>query len=248
MNLTSSPSLLPLRPLHSRRPRSGIAFTLVELLVVMGIIGVLVAIVVPLIPSIMRSNTMNQNVSTVSGVLEQAREAAVAQNTYVWVAFTTPVSGQPANGIWVATFQSQDGTETGINTSTTSTPNWTNTATIPGTNLQLQSKMKNLPGVQIQATSALADSLSTNLPTVLPTSLQTNLQWNVAPNSLTQGYTAADVFSQAIEFTPDGEAHTGSANAYNYIQFGLVPTIGSTTNSAAFSVSKITGHATVYRQ
>lgn len=247
MNLTSSPSLSSLRPLHARRPCSGVAFTLVELLVVMGIIGILAAIVVPLIPSIMRSNTMNQNVSTLSGVLEQAREAAVAQNTYVWVTFTTPVSGLPANGIWVATFQSQDGTETGINTSTTTTPSWANTVSIPSTNLALQSKMRNLPGIQLEAVSSSMGNFTTNLPTVLPTSLQTNLQWSVAPNAVTPGYTPADVFSQAIEFTPDGEAHIGSSNSYNYIQFGIVPTVGSTTNCAAFSVSKITGHATVYR-
>ena len=245
MHSTSSSSRTSVPLARWSRPHAEVAFTLVELLVVMGIIAILTAIAVPLLPAMMRSNQMNQNISNLSGVLEQAREAAVAQNTYVWVAFTSPSSGSPSDGIWVATFQSNDGTETGVNTSTSSSPSWTNTASIPGANLQVQSKLKNLPGAQIVASSGLPVSITTNFPTVLTTSLQTNLAWTVAQAGFTDLTNAT--FTQAIEFTPSGEAHTGLSASYNYVQFGLTATTGSTADSAGFSVSKTTGHTSVYR-
>jgi prepilin-type N-terminal cleavage/methylation domain-containing protein len=220
-------------------------FTLIELLVVLGIMAILVAIVSPLVPSLFRANQLDSSVNTLSGILEEAREAATGGNTYIWVAFTNPVLGSPAKGIWVSTVQSLDGTETNVNTSAPTTPVW-GAITVPSTsypNLRLHSKLQNLPGVDIVSSTTLSATLTAKAPTTSITQLAP-VAWTVT--TLANAMAGSGVsFVYAIEFTPNGEAHVPiwSSN----IQFGLQPTIGSTTNSVLFNVSRLTGKTTVYR-
>jgi prepilin-type N-terminal cleavage/methylation domain-containing protein len=244
-------------------------FTLVELLVVLGVMAIILAIVSPLVPSLLRANQFDSNVNTLSGVLEEAREAATAGNTYIWVAFTDPVAAAPGNGIWVATIQSQDGTDSGINSGTATVPNWQTALTFPGTTFLLHSKVQNLPGVEIIgdpaagaltlstingniAASATAKTPQGPIPPayVAGISIQGGLGWTVSTlaNVNTGGATAGN-FNHAIEFTPNGEAHVQAWNAN--IQFGVVPTVGTgaaqTNNAALFNISRLTGKTTVYR-
>jgi prepilin-type N-terminal cleavage/methylation domain-containing protein len=225
------------------KPRSG--FSLVELLVVLAIIAILVAVVAPLVPSLLRANQLDSSVNTLAGILEEARESATAGNTYIWVAFTNPPPGSPYKGIWVATLQSLDGTETNVNTSTTTTPVW-GSITIPSTaapNIQIHSTLQNLQGVQLVS--------STTLPTLMakgPAAAQVTqlaaVSWTVTTLANTSAGPGVS-FQYAIEFTPNGEAHVPTWNSN--IQFGLVPSVGPTTNSVLFNVSRLTGKTTVYR-
>jgi len=244
------PRSTPLKSVHS--------FTLVELLVVIAIITILAAISVPVIGSLMRSNQIDQSVSSLTGILEQARSAATSGNTYVWVAFTTNASSSPSSGIWTATIQSQDGTEGAVNTSASPTSNYWTTVTVPGTsNLQLLNKIQNLPGVQMNnvvsgGTTPSPWSTFTQTvggstpPTTSITSLSQGLTWSIPSLSSTAG--AGMAFTTAIEFTPDGEAHTSASTWYNNIQFGLTPSVGtSTNNSVLINVGRLTGKTTVYR-
>ncbi len=82
--LSSNRIMSPLDPYFTarRKFRASPSFTLVEMLVVLGIIAILSAIAVPLIPALMRSNTLDSNVQTLTGILEQARETAISGNTY----------------------------------------------------------------------------------------------------------------------------------------------------------------------
>jgi prepilin-type N-terminal cleavage/methylation domain-containing protein len=220
-------------------------FTLVELLVVMALIVILSAIAVPLIPSLLKANQLDSSVNTLSGILEQARETAISANTFIWVAFTDAPANSPT-GTWVATIQSKDGTES---PSTTVTSPWTTTPiTIPGNNLQLLSKIQNLGGVKIVDANSppLPASLVAKAP-ASPTTLfePAGMQWTVTPLQNT-GVGAGVYFTHAFEFTPNGEAHVPTWNGN--IQFGLVPTIGSTSNAVLFNVSRLTGKTTVLRQ
>jgi prepilin-type N-terminal cleavage/methylation domain-containing protein len=226
----------------------GRAFTLVELLTVLTIIGILSAITVPLIPLLLKGNQLDSSVNTLSGILEQARETAISANTYVWMAFTDAPANSPT-GTWVATIQSQDGTETGINTSVTSTPVWNTTITVPGNNLQLLSKLQNLPGVKIVNYNdpTMTSSLTSQAPTSTTTTgifFTTALQWTVTPLQNTSAGSGI-YFTHALEFTPNGEAHVPTWKSN--IQFGLIPTMGSTVNAVLFNVSRLTGKLTVYR-
>jgi len=262
-----NPLLTPPAPPRTEQRRIPIgsqkSFTLVELLTVMVVIALLVGLAAPLIPSLLRGNQMNSSVATLNGIMEQAREAALSQNTYVWVAFTS-TNSLPANGIWVATLESQDGTESPVNANAglPVAPSWASTLSVPGTsNLQLLTKTQNLPGVQLVDVSALSPTVTnvaaaagifTNSSTTL---YETNaMKWTVFANQYAEGYTTkngaastnAGYFVKAIEFTPDGEAHTATSTWYNNIQFGLVPSTSGQTNSlymtnAAFiNVSRLT--------
>ncbi len=232
------------------RSSSRHGFSLVELLVVLAIIAILIAITSPLIPSLLRANQLDSSVTTLSGILEEAREAATSGNTFVWVAFTNASATSPQKGIWVATLQSNDGTETNINTGTPTAPVWAS-ITVPSSaasNIQAHSKLQNLPGVQLANTPPTFTPLPTTLVSQAPSASRTSLAavtWTLS-GLATSGAPSDVAFKYAIEFSPDGEAHvpTWMSN----IQFGLYPSTGTNvTNSVFFNISRLTGKATVYR-
>jgi len=80
----------------SRRIRLISAFTLVELLVVIGIIIVITAFVVPVLTSIKSGGDVTSAAHTIKGVLEHARAYAMANHTYVWVGFYEEDASQPS--------------------------------------------------------------------------------------------------------------------------------------------------------
>lgn len=63
------------------------AFSLIELLVVMGIIAILSSLAIPAFNAIRGGGSLTKAANDISGILEQARAYAMAQNTYVWVGF-----------------------------------------------------------------------------------------------------------------------------------------------------------------
>ena len=63
------------------------AFTLLELLVVIGIVALLMALVVPAFTTIKSGGDATSAAYTIKGVLDTARTYAKANNTYVWVGF-----------------------------------------------------------------------------------------------------------------------------------------------------------------
>src|SRR6516165_2684753 len=62
-------------------------FTLVELLIVVGVIGLLLALIAPAFTSIKGGTDVTSAAYTIKGVLETARTYAQANNTYTWVGF-----------------------------------------------------------------------------------------------------------------------------------------------------------------
>src|ERR1700730_6179745 len=64
---------------------AGPAFTLIELLFVTAIIGSLMILVAPAFTSIKSSGDVTNAAYTIKGVLEHARNYAMANNTYVWI-------------------------------------------------------------------------------------------------------------------------------------------------------------------
>src|SRR5438874_13036544 len=63
------------------------AFTLVELLIVIGIIGVLLVLIAPAFTTMKGGTDVTSAAYTIKGVLDTARTYAKANNTYVWVGF-----------------------------------------------------------------------------------------------------------------------------------------------------------------
>src|SRR5438876_862300 len=60
-------------------------FTLLELLVVMAIIAILIVLVAPAFTNIKGGNDITTSAYTITGALEQARNYAMSNNTYVYL-------------------------------------------------------------------------------------------------------------------------------------------------------------------
>jgi type II secretory pathway pseudopilin PulG len=74
--------------------RSGVrAFTLFELLIVVGIIAVLLVLIAPAFTTIKSGTDVTGAAYTIKGVLDTARTYAKANNTYVWVGFAEENAG-----------------------------------------------------------------------------------------------------------------------------------------------------------
>src|SRR5438046_5113970 len=72
------------------------AFTLLEMLVVIGIIALLMVLVAPAFTSIKTAGDVTSAAYTVKGVLDTARTYAKANNTYTWVGFYEEDVSQPS--------------------------------------------------------------------------------------------------------------------------------------------------------
>jgi type II secretory pathway pseudopilin PulG len=108
-------SVRPVFTLLKQRGRAS-AFTLLELLIVIGIIGFLLVLIVPAFTTIKSSGDVTSAAYTIKGVLDTARTYAKANNTYTWVGFagsigpnTNPdaITGQ----VELAIIASKDGTK-----------------------------------------------------------------------------------------------------------------------------------------
>jgi prepilin-type N-terminal cleavage/methylation domain-containing protein len=77
---------------HRHRPwaRSDRGFTLLEIMVALGLIAVMSAIAAMVMPTALRSATADSGASRVAAVLRTAREQAISQRRNVRVAFTAP--------------------------------------------------------------------------------------------------------------------------------------------------------------
>src|SRR5580765_3651056 len=113
----SSTSNVRLPTAAERGTKSVRGFTLLELLIVVGIIGLLLVLIAPAFTTIKGGTDVTSAAYTIKGVLDTARTYAQANNTYTWVGFfeedaslssTTPAT--PGNGrIVMSIVASKDG-------------------------------------------------------------------------------------------------------------------------------------------
>src|SRR6476620_11481826 len=97
-----------------RGTRSVRGFTLLELLIVVGIIGLLLVLMAPAFTTIKGGTDVASAAYTIKGVLDTARTYAKANNTYTWVGFAGsvgPNTQQYITGqVELAIVASKDGT------------------------------------------------------------------------------------------------------------------------------------------
>src|ERR1051325_2296718 len=84
------------RPIRLKSPTVAAGFTLLELLIVVGIIALLMVLVAPAFTSIKGGADVTSAAYTIKGVLDTARTYANANDTYTWVGFYEEDLSQPS--------------------------------------------------------------------------------------------------------------------------------------------------------
>ena len=118
------------RVLRSLQHERASAFTLLELLSVVGIIALLLVLLAPAFTTIKSGADVTNAAYTIKGVLDTARTYAKANNTYTWVGFFEEDISNPPNAgagrLVMSIVASKDGTNLGADpsSSATGTENW----------------------------------------------------------------------------------------------------------------------------
>ena len=223
-------------------------FTLLELLIVIGIIAVLLVLIAPAFTSLKTAGDVTSAAYTIKGVLDTARTYAKANNTYTWVGFyeedvsipslshgTDPCTGCVGRLV-MSIVASKDGT-------TVYDPN--NLATIDPTKLIQVGKLTKIENVHL---ATFTDGLGTTgsafdtRPAVTydtarigdqtpPNASLTPFQYPVGSPPPSAQYT----FVKAVQFSPRGEARIDNTNytLKTAAEVGIVQTHGNVAPTPA---------------
>ena len=243
------------------------AFTLLELLVVIGIIAIIMVLVTPAFTTIKTSNDITTAAYMIKGILEQARTYAFVNNTYTWVGFFeesgSTLSTNPAtagNGrVVICTVVSKDGTT--VYTDVTSPAKDMDSA---GTRLAQIGKLVKFENTHLR-TLALGTGNGTDTvagrPTI-PGSSQTNAQIGDTspPDSLRYFHypptnteaTAQYIFKKMFQFSPRGECRCQNDNytLRTIAEVDIQPIRGAfldNAKSCVVQISGFSGNMKVYR-
>jgi prepilin-type N-terminal cleavage/methylation domain-containing protein len=217
----------PTSPCATRRR----AFTLVELLTVLAIIALLAVLALPSVLGLVRGNQVTRNLAVLSGLLEQARQVAVAKNTFVWVAFSDAPATEPQEGVAVAVIGATGGTDPfGWGTDPISLVN--------NPDLELLAPVRRLERVKLSGAGTVA-------MTGLPPEAAENLAALETVDFQVPAGGATRRFTRAVQFTPTGEARVRAFR--RTIEFALVPATGDPANVGVLRLAGLTGKAAVYR-
>ena len=244
--------------------RERFAFTLLELMLVIGIIAILMVLIAPAFTSIKTGNDVTTAAYAIKGVLDTARTYANANNTYVWVGFyeenvsqPSPNSATPKIGrVVMSAVASNDGTII----YTSSAP-----GTIDPTRLIQVGKLTKIDNVHLwtHTDTPLTPTGSTfgTRPNVLSTycigdtnPAGTLFQYPVGSPAPATQY----AFLKGVQFSPGGSAQiinsTTSYSPQTAAEIGLEPTHGNVApssipaNVVAIQLTGIGGNVTIYRR
>ena len=211
---------------------------------VIAIISIVAAATTSLIPSFLQSNQVTANISNLAGILEEAREAAISSNTYVYVLFSNTLPTNPAGGVATIILESEDGTDA-LNNFTTSG----NINTL--SDLMVLHKLQTLPGIKV-LTQSQAETLVTSLSlSNVPTLTTAGAPLAGASTALNLSSKIGGItytFTQGIIFKPDGEALASATTWNDLVEFGVEPSQGAVRDVAVMRLTRLTGKLTVYRQ
>ncbi len=222
---------------------SRLAFSMVELLVVICLIAMLAVASLPALTSLNRSGLVTQTATSVASQLEQAREYAVAQNTYVWVGFYQDTTNLKMSMVIAA---SNDGTDL-----TESTPDL---GLIPNASVSLIHRVETFKQVELK------EAGDTSLRSLFdqPPNPASNMENALCSNGMAfsvkiPGSTSTSPvrFTRMLQFTPNGGVRNQTGRAINLVEFGLQSKVAaqdkSSRNVVVVRINGFTGMTQVYR-
>ena len=197
------------------------AFTLLELLILMGIVALLMVLIAPAFTTIKGGGDVTSAAYTIKGVLDTARTYAKANNTYTWVGFyeedvSQPSTNPPTMGVGrvvMSIVASKDGTNI---------YNPTNPAKILTTKLIQVGKLAKIDNAHL-TTFTLAPVTPTGstfddrpavtyrIGSATPPDSLTPFQYPVGDPEPHQQYS----FVKAVQFSPRGEARINNSTVVN---------------------------------
>jgi len=247
-----------------RDPESVRGFTLLELLIVLGIVAMLMLLIAPAFTTIKGGTDVTSAADSIKGVLDTARTYAKANDTYTWVGFyeenvanpASPNSDTPAVGRLVMSIvASKDGT-------TIYDPN--NLATIDPTKLMQVGKLTKINNLHLwthtdnpSGTGSTFDTRP-NVPSTYcigdtsPANSATPFQYPVASPAPSAQYT----FRKVLQISPWGETRVNNNSNFpqSAAEIAFQPTHGAAVPSpipadvAAIQINGFAGAVTVYRR
>jgi prepilin-type N-terminal cleavage/methylation domain-containing protein len=255
-----------MRPI-TRSIRAG--FTLLELLIVVGIIALLLVLIAPAFTYIKGGNDVASAAYTIKGVLDTARTYAKANNTYAWVGVFEEDASQPSRTpatagtgrVVISIVASKDGTEVYDSVGSPAADMDTN-----GTKLLQVGKLIKLENMHLR-TFANGSGTGETFPTrpgipggspdnakIGDTSPPDSLRYFHYPSPVTEG-AAQYVFRKMIQFTPRGECRpqNDSSEMRNVIEVGLQQTHGTTPpaladpKNCAVQLTGFSGNVKIYQ-
>lgn len=245
----------------SFRPGFRAAFSLVELLAVMGFMSLLVAVTVPAVSGLKGSGDLNRAVDEVTFALNRARAHAMTQNTYVWVGFVEESSLAPSASVppytgkgtlVMAVMASTDGTAI-FEDGAPATP-------LPEARLKPLGRMFKVANVHVTDLGVPSGTGEAHKLDGRPSAPYTDADDEACRISSESGQQTPHPFQMSgytfyktIRFSPSGEVTINGAPVPKRLgEIGLVPAHGdqvaaNPSNVAAIQFSGIGGNVRVYR-
>lgn len=223
------------------------AFTLTELLVVIAIMAMLTALSVPVASSLRSGGGVNQTLQGLSGLLEQAREYAIAQDTYVWVTFYSTTDSDNVPQVWAAAVASTDGTDPFTAFSSQGT---ISQVTLPMSGITLLDRLRSFRQIVIRDAGTYVSQVKAS--DVQDTTTSNNPYQTAIFSIPLPGTTGASAFNRTIEFRPDGQARNG-VGLVDTVELDIEPLAVAASsapaqNVAVIQINSLTGRSSVYRQ
>ena len=239
-----------------RAPRPAVAlreggFTLLELLIVVGIIGLLMVLIAPAFTYMKGGTDVTSAAYTIKGVLDTARTYAKANDTYTWVGFAGsigPNAPQNISGqVKVAIVASKDGTNL-----------WSTNNALPSASLVQVGKMMTLDNIHVGDTGTPSND-GTEFES--RANVDSDHRISTSPNTPYPFTVQQTTFNKWIQFSPRGEAivHGGSFSIVQDTEVGVLPTHGTALavtqsgnrwlgNVIAIQINGFAGDIRIYRR
>lgn len=208
------------------------AFSILELLAVIGIISLCSVMVIAAVSSIGGGTSITKAGGDVASLLEQARTHAMAQNTYVWVGFRQ----DDMDTLSAAVVASRNGEPQPIVTDAAASP----------------SDVIQLGGIQrFKNVRMVVAPSGTGRATVGASAQLAGLITPIIRFGAGKGGNHRDFTNQVVQFNNRGEAKIASGSFQKIVEIGLQASANGSVrdpnNYAAVQLGALTGSVTVFR-